>query len=206
VRTGRIVPQGPTFDQLGANLSTYQSRPFDIALDHFGYPDAEREVAGRKIYVWNVDEVDSVPDLATTSGTIGQQQFSATTSGSTKNMTAHCKITMAVDAGNIVKDVRYDGNMAGCARFIEPAATSSVANSEPTFPLLVASQEAAVGGRQLTGPELDKLMASAWANEEPRVIAARKGITEEGLAAEKASAYASFVKWKAQYLMQTFSH
>jgi hypothetical protein len=167
VRTGRIAPVGPTFEQLGSNLATYIGEPLNVAIDHFGYPDDDREIAGRKLYVWAVNEIDSVPDLATTTGTIGDQQFSATTfGGANVNMTAHCKITMAVDGHNIVRDVRYDGNMAGCFRFMAPAIRAQELAQSPrpsAAPALDASTSRQRAARPDGNLELRDLVARAQA-------------------------------------------
>ena len=125
--TGQIVPPQrpqplqppqPTFDQLSNNLATYRGRPLDDAINNFGYPDTQQVIAGHNLYIWAVNLT---------------QGFSNPDGGGSINLTAHCKVTMEANEQKIVTRIVYEGNMPGCSKFMEPAATSTpqVVNAKP---------------------------------------------------------------------------
>jgi hypothetical protein len=87
---------------------------------------------------------------------------------------------------------QVDPAMSGPA---EPAASAA-----PSFPLRVKAAETANGGKPLDEKALDTLYGQAWAEEEPKVWASRKGMTKAAVASEKGAADAKYAQFKAQYL------
>jgi hypothetical protein len=87
---------------------------------------------------------------------------------------------------------QVDPAMSGPA---EPAASA-----EPSFPLRVKAAETANGGKPLDEKALDTLYGQAWAEEEPKVWASRKGMTKAAVASEKGAADAKYAQFKAGYL------
>lgn len=59
-------------------MASWQGAETSEVITQWGYPDEQREVAGRKLYVWNRDVQMSMPATGTTTGTanvIGNSVF-----------------------------------------------------------------------------------------------------------------------------------
>lgn len=190
LRTGQLLPHQPpqpTFDQLSANLATYRGRLLNNAINNFGYPDTQQVIAGHNLYIWVVNQT---------------QGFLNPDGGGSINLSAHCKLTMEVDAQMTVTNVVYDGNMPGCGRFMKAAVESPTpAPQPPTFADLVMQKQAANNNVPLTGKQLDDLKDEVWSREESGMWA-QHNTTKESVQADKVTFESRYAKWKAGYLMQ----
>ena len=109
-------------------LSAMPDKHIDTLISKIGFPTGEREIAGRKLYVWDVNHTVSyaLPTTSSTTGTmntfgLGGNAF-GTYSGTTTNWipqvsTYHCTINVEVDDADIILTVEYSGNSGGCKRY-----------------------------------------------------------------------------------------
>lgn len=82
-----------SFGWIGVGDASAARQPASVAFSKLGYPTNEATVAGRKFYVWSRE---------------------------TNAMDAYsCKIRVFVDKDEIITDGDYDGNLGGCANYID---------------------------------------------------------------------------------------
>jgi len=96
-------------------MSSWKGASVDEAISQWGYPDAEREVAGRTLLIWSRDIQLSTPGSAITSGT-------ATTIGNTGYYTGqttysgggvsnwNCTRILEINEANRIIGVDWRGN------------------------------------------------------------------------------------------------
>lgn len=85
-------------------LSSWNNSHIDEVVERWGYPDDERKVAGRQIYVWDYRVSYSMPSTYTaTSETTGFVSGGGTLSGL-------CRRILEVNEENIVIKWNYSGN------------------------------------------------------------------------------------------------
>lgn len=82
-------------------------KPIDAAIKHYGYPDQEMTIAGRKLYIWNNSR--TAPGALVPNGTGGLMALPSNTYG--------CTMRLEVDKDNVVRDFRVSGQMGACADF-----------------------------------------------------------------------------------------
>jgi hypothetical protein len=88
--------------QLNSGLQKVVGAPVDVLVNAWGYPAAEREIMGRKLYIWsNEGGAMAVPMY-------GGGVFAAR---------LQCQVQVSVDAQNIVTSYQWSGNNGGCAPF-----------------------------------------------------------------------------------------
>lgn len=106
--------------QLDESLRGLIGQPVSVAVAHLGYPDAEREVMGTKIYVWSSSHqgVMPMPSTSTTTGYVGGAPVYGQTTGTTwVPLNAQCSIQLAVDADGTIKQYQWRGNQPGCRSY-----------------------------------------------------------------------------------------
>ena len=113
-----------TFKDLETGLIQHKGLSIDTLINKIGYPSAEMNIAGRKLYVWSTSQNVSMPSTSTvnTGGTVysgtNMGIYSGTSTVTTmQNMNFNCKITIEVDDNNIIKSGSYEGNIGGCDRW-----------------------------------------------------------------------------------------
>lgn len=92
-------------------MASWMGAPLDEVIDRWGYPDRERQVAGRKLFEWDRNVSVFVP--STTTGTVsnyGNTSYvdASTTGGGLLN--GSCRRTIEVDSRNIVVGTQWAGN------------------------------------------------------------------------------------------------
>lgn len=114
-----------TWGQMNDGLASLQGQPLDSAIRVLGYPSGEQTIAGRRLVVWSSQSTGMMymPQTATTRGNVyapgAYASYRQTTNYATMvPMHNQCKITMEVDASDIITGYNYDGNMGGCSRYI----------------------------------------------------------------------------------------
>ena len=103
-------------------MSAMIGRPATLVFAKLGWPDAEREVAGRKFYVWATQDVGSytLPQYNTETiyGPYGTSTYSYTTYQQ-YSYNSVCKIRVFVDSQDRITTYDFKGNEDGCAMFAD---------------------------------------------------------------------------------------
>ena len=96
-------------------MSSWKGASVNEVINAWGYPHAEQNIAGRKLYVWNIDIQLSMPATATTNGYVntygGQTLYSGTTNimgGGVSNWS--CTRILEVNNKDIVTSGEWRGN------------------------------------------------------------------------------------------------
>ena len=113
-----------TFTDLQNGLDRYQGLSLNSLIDRIGFPTAQQNIAGRKLYIWNTSQTVtmSMPSTANTSGNVSSGTSSGTYSGSTTIWTPttynyNCRITIEVDDQDKIISNYWEGNRGGCERY-----------------------------------------------------------------------------------------
>lgn len=119
-----FVASCTTFKDIENGLASYNGMGIQSLIAHIGYPSAERNVAGRKLYVWDSRRTVtySMPSTSTSSGTVYTNGGSGYYSGSSTTwipQTANyfCTITVEVNSSEEIVGSQYQGNIGGCERY-----------------------------------------------------------------------------------------
>jgi hypothetical protein len=102
------------------NLAAAHGRDVEEVIHRIGLPDAERVVAGRKMYIWDrrVQAIVPVVSNSTTTGFVGTTPVTANSAQTSYVPAAlYCQIRIVVDADNRIISSDLDGNQGGCARY-----------------------------------------------------------------------------------------
>jgi hypothetical protein len=117
---------GCAFKVLDEALPKLVGKPIEAAVNVLGLPNAQMELAGNNIFIWNNQRSGTVPiyntSTANTYGTVGTTPVYGTTTTSTVNyvpVSYHCEIKVSVDSQNIIQRVEYYGNQGGCQRYAD---------------------------------------------------------------------------------------
>jgi hypothetical protein len=98
--------------------------PIDTAIDHWGYPNGERTIAGHHIYVWasNSTGVITLPQTTYGTATAFSKYGTATAYGTSTTyvpmaVNYGCQIELEVDMENRITRYSYHGNRGGCMQY-----------------------------------------------------------------------------------------
>lgn len=96
-------------------MGSWKGASIDQVITQWGYPDAEKNVAGRKLYVWSRDAQLIMPTTVNTTGyatNIGNQTYyngiSNISGGGVSNW--NCTRILEVDASEVVVGGQWSGN------------------------------------------------------------------------------------------------
>lgn len=115
-----------SFSQLDDGLNALVGKPLSTAVDTLGVPNGERVITGRHYVQWGRTSAGFMP-MPTNSYTYGTANvgssygnYSATTLGTIYvPVSYNCTVTLTVDSNERISDWSYDGNLGGCAPYIE---------------------------------------------------------------------------------------
>lgn len=96
---GRVVPMETLMKEMRIELREFEGKSADTLISKLGLPGDEKEVAGRKVLVWELDRNVVVDDRFIIPG--------------------KCKVLVEVDAAYIMKSFTLDGNNGGCSIYLE---------------------------------------------------------------------------------------
>ena len=113
-----------TFKDIENGLASYNGMGIQSLISHIGYPSAERNIAGRKLYVWDSRQTVtySMPSTSTSSGTVYTNRGSGYYSGSStiwipQTANYFCTITVEVNSSEQIIASQFQGNIGGCERY-----------------------------------------------------------------------------------------
>tara|TARA_B100001142_G_C13975796_1_gene516725 strand:+ start:136 stop:549 length:414 start_codon:yes stop_codon:yes gene_type:complete len=113
-----------TFTELQNGLDKHQGLSLNTLIDRIGFPTAQQNIAGRKLYVWDTSNTVtmSMPTTSNTSGTVTSGTSSGTYSGSSTiwvptTYNYNCRITIEVDDQDKIISNYWEGNRGGCERY-----------------------------------------------------------------------------------------
>lgn len=96
-----------TFDSIDRDIKeSCYGKPVDVAIQRYGYPTAERVIAGRKLLTWDVSSTH--PTMTTL--TNGQVVMGAPASYS-------CRLDLEVSHEGTIVGHRVSGQMGACSAF-----------------------------------------------------------------------------------------
>lgn len=96
-------------------------KPLDDAIAVLGMPTSERNIAGRKAYVWTTDGTAALPVGTSTQhfGSAAGVSYMGTSSGITvAPARTNCEIVLIVNDQSVVTNWSYDGNLLGCSKYV----------------------------------------------------------------------------------------
>ena len=113
-----------TFADLENGLNQHQGLSLNTLVNRIGYPSAQMNIAGKKLYIWESSQTVSysMPTTSSSSGTVYSGTSSGTYSGSSTiwvptTANYNCKITVEVDESDNIINNTYSGNIGGCERY-----------------------------------------------------------------------------------------
>jgi hypothetical protein len=97
---GVLLLAGCATAQLNKGLQNLMGQPVSVLVSAWGYPQGEREIMGRKLYIWSADRgAVAVPMY-------GGGAFAARLA---------CTVEVGVDSREIITSYQWNGNNGGCA-------------------------------------------------------------------------------------------
>ncbi len=115
-----ITLSGCGVDRLAERIDTYKGQNISTVVNKLGFPDAEKTIMGKKVYIWGHHNTVSVtvPTTNYNTGYVGTQPYSYSTTTYQQN-TFHivCTLEVIVGQGNIIESWKIDGNSDGCNRY-----------------------------------------------------------------------------------------
>jgi len=111
-----------SWEPMDEGLAALQGRHLDAAIDVLGLPSNERQIAGRKLFVWSTTSTGLLfnPATSTTSGNFGTVPYSQITNFSSFTPVGYeCEISLQVDEQNVIQRFQYSGNLGGCRVYME---------------------------------------------------------------------------------------
>ncbi len=127
------------FDTLDKGLPRLQGQHIDTAINYLGLPDAEQNIAGRKVYIWGHQNSGSyvrpitTPTSYTAYGPYGTYTARGTnTSYVTESYNYNCTIKLVVNKKEIIQSSEYEGNEGGCEHFADNI-SKLIDDTEPQF-------------------------------------------------------------------------
>lgn len=109
-----------SFDVLDEELPKYTGRPIDSLVERIGYPNAERTIMGRKVYIWStsMSHVSVTPVQSTSTGYVGLTPVTMTsTTYETSSSRLSCMLRVFVSAQDRIESFDYEGNNGACFRY-----------------------------------------------------------------------------------------
>lgn len=103
-------------------MSSWVGSNIDQVIDRWGFPDEEKVVNGRKIFVWNYRKQATLPYSSTTTGNINTQTGafqSNTYGGGGQTIYGRCTRILEVDDKKVVKSWQWKGNNCPFAEWME---------------------------------------------------------------------------------------
>ena len=91
-------------------IKSWIGYPLDDLIKQWGYPDEEKDIAGKKLYIWidydyNMDVNSSGISISSTNKKGRETVFSIG-----ENVVDYCKKTIEADENNIIKNGSWKGN------------------------------------------------------------------------------------------------
>ena len=99
------------FGHMNKVMSSWQGASLNEVISQWGYPNAQQEIAGRQIYIWDTNKTVTLP--STTSGTvnvIGNTAYLNTTTYGGGTLHGSCRRILEVDSNDIVVMWQWKGN------------------------------------------------------------------------------------------------
>ncbi|SCW76999.1 hypothetical protein SAMN02927900_04748 [Rhizobium mongolense subsp. loessense] len=109
-----------TMEDAKPAMQSLKGQPVQAAFAKLGYPDAEQNIAGKKIYVWNTSSSGTytVPTTNTATTYVNGQAIYSTVQGTrTESYDYSCKLRLIASQGGIIENWDWDGNIGGCERY-----------------------------------------------------------------------------------------
>lgn len=109
-----------TFESMDAGLSSLKGKPYQAAFDVLGFPDAEKHIAGKRVFSWGTRQTGSytVPTVNTSTVYANGTPIYVQTQGmKTETYDYNCRIDIIVSSAGIIEQSKYEGNIGGCERY-----------------------------------------------------------------------------------------
>ena len=119
--SGALLAGCVTFGQLEEGLNALVGRHEREAFAALGYPDGKQEFSGETVYVWGRSHNTAMflPQTSTTTGYVGTRPiYGTTTTTQVVPMNLNCTIKIVVGANSHIRTWEYEGNLGGCAPYI----------------------------------------------------------------------------------------
>jgi Cys-rich repeat protein len=134
-----------TFGQMEDGLRSLMGKSDREAFSVLGYPSAKQEFGNDTVYSWYVSQSGSlfVPQTSTTTGYVGRTPvYGTTTYTQAIPVNYNCQIKLVADKGGILRSWEYNGNIGGCAQYINRLNTyaGSANTIMPTTPVPMECQ------------------------------------------------------------------
>lgn len=102
---------GATFGTMDRIMTSWEGAYINDVISQWGYPHEERNVVGRKLYVWNHNKTYSVPESSSsTVNVIGNTAYVNTTTYGGGTIYGSCQRIIEVDEHDMVSGWQWTGN------------------------------------------------------------------------------------------------
>ena len=114
-----------TFEDIDKGLASYYGQHINSLISKIGYPNAQNNIAGRKLYIWDSRQTVSysMPMTSYNSGTVntfsgGYGSYTGTTTNWVPMVANYfCTITVEVNSSETIIASQFNGNIGGCERY-----------------------------------------------------------------------------------------
>jgi len=103
-------------------MSSWVGSNIDQVIDQWGFPNEEKSINGRKVFIWHHSKQYYLPQTSSTTGTVNPYtgSFNATTyGGGGQTIFGYCDRTLEVDDKKVVKSWEWRGNNCPFAEWME---------------------------------------------------------------------------------------
>lgn len=112
---------GCATQRLTKGMDSLMGQPVNSLIEKIGFPNEEKIIANRKVYVWQMSSthISINPQTTTYSGMVGTRPVygTATTYSGTTAMPVSCKLTVEVDNEEKIIYWTGEGSEFGCAPY-----------------------------------------------------------------------------------------
>jgi len=111
-----------SWEPMEKGLAALKGKRLDDAIDVLGFPSSERQIAGRKVFVWSTKSMGLLfnPATSTTYGNFGSTPYGQTTTLTSFTPVGYeCEISIQVDDQNVIQTAQSYGNWGGCQVYMD---------------------------------------------------------------------------------------
>jgi hypothetical protein len=103
---------GCTTSKMNSIMSSWEGAHINEVIRQWGYPAAERQIAGRTVHVWERNVAIQMPATTTMTGNVSPSGYYSATAVTTGGGTLHgsCRRSLEVDASGYVVSWQWEGN------------------------------------------------------------------------------------------------
>lgn len=108
------------FGTMDGIMKSWQGQHIDAVISQWGYPHEERNIAGRKLYIWHHAKGYNLPSQTYVTGTVvGSTVYGTATTYGGGTFRGNCTRTLEVSPSDVVTAWQWEGNNCPFAELLE---------------------------------------------------------------------------------------